>query len=37
MNAVLKSFRTEAGIKVIRPDISGLMGAYGIALLAREK
>ena len=28
--AVLRAFEKEAGIEVIRPDIVGLMGAYGM-------
>lgn len=35
--AVLRAFEKEAGIQVIRPDIAGLMGAYGMAKLAMEK
>lgn len=31
-NAVLRAFETELGKNVIRPDISGLMGAYGAAI-----
>ncbi len=34
-NAVLRSFEMELGINVIRPNISGLMGAYGSALYAQ--
>lgn len=34
--AVLRAFEQEAGIEAIRPDIAGLMGAFGIARLARE-
>ncbi|MBQ9328752.1 MAG: 2-hydroxyacyl-CoA dehydratase [Solobacterium sp.] len=30
--AVLRAFEKEMGIEVIRPDIAGLMGAYGAAL-----
>lgn len=33
-NAVLRAFEMELGINVIRPTISGLMGAYGAALYA---
>ena len=33
-DAVLKSFENITGKKVIRPDIAGLMGAYGVALIA---
>lgn len=36
-DAVLRAFELETGIEVIRPSISGLMGAYGIALIALEK
>lgn len=35
--AVLRAFEKEAGVEVIRPDIAGLMGAYGMAKLAMEK
>ncbi len=33
-DAVLKAFENITGKEVIRPDIAGLMGAYGIALIA---
>ena len=36
-DAVLRSFELVVGKEVIRPDISGLMGAYGIALLSKEQ
>ena len=36
-DAVLRSFELLVGKNVIRPDISGLMGAYGVALLAKEQ
>ena len=36
-DAVLRVFEKELGVEVIRPDISGLMGAYGAAVYAREK
>ena len=36
-DAVLRAFELETGVEVIRPNISGLMGAYGIALIALEK
>ena len=36
-DAVLRSFELIVGKNVIRPDISGLMGAYGVALLAEEQ
>lgn len=35
-NAVLRSFETLIGAEVIRPDIAGIMGAFGAALIARE-
>ena len=35
-NAVLRSFERELGKDVIRPNIAGLMGAYGAALYARR-
>ena len=36
-DAVLRSFELVVGKNVIRPDIAGLMGAYGVAILAREQ
>ena len=36
-DAVLRAFELIVGKNVIRPDISGLMGAYGVALLAEEQ
>ena len=36
-DAVLRAFELIVGKEVIRPDIAGLMGAYGIALLAKEQ
>jgi len=35
-DAVLRSFEQELGRNVIRPAISGLMGAFGAALYAKE-
>ena len=35
--AVLRAFEKEADVEVVRPDIAGLMGAYGMARLAMEK
>lgn len=35
--AVLRAFEKEADIEVIRPDIAGLMGAYGMATIAMDK
>lgn len=34
--AVLRAFEKETDVEVIRPDIAGLMGAYGMAKIARE-
>ena len=36
-DAVLRAFEKVVGKEVIRPDIAGLMGAYGVAILAKEK
>ena len=36
-DAVLRCFEQEIGRNVIRPAISGLMGAFGCALFAKEK
>ena len=35
-DAVLRSFEQIIGKDVIRPDIAGLMGAYGCAIIAQE-
>ena len=35
-DAVLRVFEKELGVNVVRPDISGLMGAYGAALYAMQ-
>ena len=35
-DAVLRAFEMEMGVQVKRPDIAGLMGAYGAALYARD-
>ncbi|WP_163654561.1 2-hydroxyacyl-CoA dehydratase [Listeria sp. PSOL-1] len=34
--AVLRAFEQLTGKEVVRPDIAGMMGAYGAALIARE-
>lgn len=34
--AVLRAFELLTGREVVRPDIAGMMGAYGAALIARE-
>lgn len=36
-NAVLRSFETIANCEAVRPDIAGIMGAFGAALIARER
>ncbi len=36
-NAILRSFENEINAQVIRPDIAGLMGAFGCALISVEK
>ena len=36
-NAVLRAFEQEMGVEVVRPNIAGLMGAYGAALYAKKK
>ena len=36
-DAVLRSLEKIAGIKVVRPDIAGIMGAFGAALIAKER
>ncbi len=35
-DAVLRSFEKIAGCEAVRPDIAGIMGAFGAALIARE-
>ena len=35
--AVLRAFEKEMGVEVIRPDIAGLMGAYGAALYGKTQ
>ncbi|MCR5718948.1 MAG: acyl-CoA dehydratase activase-related protein, partial [Lachnospiraceae bacterium] len=36
-NAVLRSFEKIADCEAVRPDIAGIMGAFGAALIARER
>ena len=36
-NAVLRSLERIAGVEVVRPDIAGIMGAFGAALIAKER
>ncbi len=35
-DAILRAFEKEVEVEVVRPTISGLMGAYGAALYAKE-
>ncbi|MBR4985036.1 MAG: 2-hydroxyacyl-CoA dehydratase [Proteobacteria bacterium] len=36
-DAVLRAFERISGVHAVRPDIAGLMGAYGCALIARMR
>ena len=36
-DAVLRAFEKIVGKNVVRPDIAGLMGAYGMALLSKQQ
>ena len=36
-DAVLRAFEKIAGVNVYRPDVAGLMGAYGSALIAMDQ
>ena len=36
-DAVLRSFEKISGCECVRPDIAGIMGAFGAALIARER
>lgn len=36
-NSVLRAFEIITGKEVVRPDIAGIMGAFGAALIARSK
>lgn len=36
-DAVLRSFEIIAGCEAVRPDIAGIMGAFGAALIAKER
>ena len=36
-DAVLRSFEKISGLEATRPDIAGIMGAFGAALIARER
>ncbi len=35
-NAVLRAFERELGVEVVRPNIAGLMGAFGCSLIALD-
>lgn len=36
-DAILRAFEIISGRKVIRPDIAGLMGAFGAAIISKER
>ncbi|MCH5184773.1 MAG: 2-hydroxyacyl-CoA dehydratase, partial [Oscillospiraceae bacterium] len=36
-DAILRAFETVTGKEVVRPDIAGIMGAFGCALIAKER
>ncbi len=36
-DAVLRSFEKISGLECVRPNIAGIMGAFGAALIARER
>lgn len=36
-DCVLRAFEQEMGLEVVRPNIAGLMGAYGAALYAQQR
>ncbi len=36
-NAILRAFELVSEKEVVRPDIAGIMGAFGAALIARER
>ncbi len=36
-DAVLRSFEKISGCEAVRPDIAGIMGAFGASLIARER
>ena len=36
-DAVLRAFELISGREVIRPDVAGIMGAFGAALIAKER
>lgn len=36
-DAVLRAFEQELGVETVRPDVAGLMGAYGAAIYAKNQ
>ena len=36
-DAVLRAFEQELGVEAVRPDVAGLMGAYGAAIYAKNQ
>lgn len=36
-DAVLRAFEKITNLEVVRPDLAGLMGAYGVALIAKRR
>ena len=36
-DAVLRAFEKISGVQAVRPDIAGIMGAFGAALIAKER
>ena len=36
-DAILRAFERVSGLKAVRPDIAGLMGAFGCAIIAQER
>jgi len=36
-NAILRAFENITGKNVVRPDIAGIMGAFGCAIIAKER
>jgi predicted CoA-substrate-specific enzyme activase len=36
-NAILRAFELISGVDAVRPDIAGIMGAFGAALIAKER
>lgn len=36
-DAILRAFELISGVKAIRPDIAGIMGAFGAAIISKER